>query len=119
MRSRTPFPSAALGPPACGRPAWRRLPRRLAPLLASALLAAALGCGEDAQSPTAPEPGPGLDITPAQVLSFRQVSAGFNHTCGVTPDNRAYCWGYNFFGQLGDGTTTTRLAPVAVAAPAR
>jgi alpha-tubulin suppressor-like RCC1 family protein len=29
--------------------------------------------------------------------------------------NRAYCWGTNWEGQVGDGTTTTRLTPVAVA----
>jgi alpha-tubulin suppressor-like RCC1 family protein len=42
------------------------------------------------------------------------VSAGYLHTCGVTTDNRAYCWGYNSEGALGDGTATGRLAPVAV-----
>jgi alpha-tubulin suppressor-like RCC1 family protein len=50
-------------------------------------------------------------------LRFRDVSAGVNHTCGVSyPDNRAYCWGYNGEGELGDGTTTWRSTPVAVAA---
>jgi alpha-tubulin suppressor-like RCC1 family protein len=48
-------------------------------------------------------------------LRFRQVSAtGANHNCGVTTAGRAYCWGYNHGGQLGDGSTTTRYAPVAV-----
>ena len=98
-------------PPRRGGPV-RRLIRRLAPVLAPALLVAALGCREDAESPTAPEPGPALKTTQAQTLPFRQVSAG---TCGVTPDHRAYCWGDNFLGQLGDGTTTDRLTPVAVA----
>jgi alpha-tubulin suppressor-like RCC1 family protein len=37
------------------------------------------------------------------------------HVCGETTGNRAYCWGYNLNGQLGDGTVTTRLTPVAVA----
>jgi alpha-tubulin suppressor-like RCC1 family protein len=86
---------------------------RLAPVLAPALLVALVGCREDAESPTAPEPPPALDITPAAALSFRQVSAGGTHSCGVTTDNRAYCWGVGG-GPLGDGTTTQRLTPVAV-----
>lgn len=52
-------------------------------------------------------------------LHFRQVSAGgtggFGHSCGVTLDYRAYCWGGNSAGELGDGTTTNRLTPVPVA----
>ena len=80
--------------------------RRLAPVLAPALVVATLGCGEDAGSPTAPAPGPALDVAPALALSFRQVSAGGLHTCGVTSDDRAYCWGYNNSGQLGVGTDT-------------
>ncbi|MGI9041569.1 MAG: RCC1 domain-containing protein, partial [Gemmatimonadales bacterium] len=85
-------------------------------LLAPVVLVAALGCREDAQSPTAPESEPALATTATSaVLSFRQVSAGEDHTCGVTTADRVYCWGRNLFGQLGDGTTTNRLTPVAVA----
>jgi len=57
-------------------------------------------------------------LTPAAVaggLRFRQLSAGFSSACGVTTDYRAYCWGRNDRGGLGDGTTTQHLTPVAVA----
>jgi alpha-tubulin suppressor-like RCC1 family protein len=48
-------------------------------------------------------------------LQFRQLDGGFFHTCGVShPDGRVYCWGNNSQGQLGDGTRTSRLAPVPV-----
>jgi alpha-tubulin suppressor-like RCC1 family protein len=47
-------------------------------------------------------------------LAFTQLSAGVSHTCGVTTDKQAYCWGWNSKGQLGDGTITQRLAPVPV-----
>ena len=43
------------------------------------------------------------------------VSAGDSHTCGVTTDNRAWCWGSNFDGQLGDGTETDHIRPALVA----
>jgi alpha-tubulin suppressor-like RCC1 family protein len=48
-------------------------------------------------------------------LTFVTVTAGLNHTCGLTADGLAYCWGRNTFGQLGVGDTTRRLTPVAVA----
>lgn len=47
-------------------------------------------------------------------LSFASVSAGLAYTCGVTTANAAYCWGENFGGQLGDGTTTFEASPVVV-----
>ena len=47
-------------------------------------------------------------------LRFRQVVAGLWHSCGVTTDGRAYCWGWNAYGQLGDGTGIRRAVPVAV-----
>ncbi|MFL5441528.1 MAG: RCC1 domain-containing protein, partial [Myxococcales bacterium] len=53
---------------------------------------------------------------PATELSFVTVSAGLMHTCGITNAGRAYCWGDNFVGQLGDGTATLfQTRPVAVA----
>ena len=55
--------------------------------------------------------------TPAAVsggLTFNSVSAGEQHTCGVTTAGQAYCWGFNAFGQLGNGSTTDSSAPVPV-----
>jgi len=43
-----------------------------------------------------------------------QISAGVFHTCAVLEDTTARCWGLNASGQLGDGTTTQRNAPVVV-----
>jgi alpha-tubulin suppressor-like RCC1 family protein len=48
-------------------------------------------------------------------LTFSQISVGGLHACGLTLRGEVYCWGYNRWGQLGDGTTTTRFTPVAVA----
>jgi alpha-tubulin suppressor-like RCC1 family protein len=73
------------------------------------LLAATLGCRDEAESPTGPAPA--LDVAAAAApLSFRQVSVGGFpggsdfHACGVTTDDRAYCWGLNTWGQLGIGS---------------
>lgn len=73
--------------------------------LAAAALLSAQGCRQEIESPTAPVSEPTLAAA-TSALSFRQLSAGANHTCGVTSDNRAYCWGYNYFGQLGNGSNT-------------
>ena len=81
------------------------------PLLLAAVLVATVGCREDAESPTAPEPSLAAATQP---LLFRQLSVGRFHVCGVTPDDRAYCWGNNMQGALGNGTTTTSTAPVPV-----
>lgn len=79
---------------------------------AGALLLAALGCRDGTDSPTEPRvASPGMAA--ATALSLWQVSAGEFHTCGVTTDNLAYCWGANG-GTLGDGTTVDRLRPAAV-----
>ena len=38
-------------------------------------------------------------------FSFRVISIGTRHACGLTTDGAAYCWGSNSGGQLGTGHT--------------
>ncbi|OYW85051.1 hypothetical protein B7Z17_03020, partial [Candidatus Saccharibacteria bacterium 32-49-10] len=47
--------------------------------------------------------------------TIQQVFATGAHACAIASDNKAYCWGYNGNGQLGDNSTTSRSTPVAVA----
>jgi len=46
--------------------------------------------------------------------TMTSVGAGDGHACAVDTTAKAYCWGRNNYGQLGDGTTTQRLTAVAV-----
>ena len=41
------------------------------------------------------------------------ISAGTNHTCAIA-SGAAYCWGYNYNGQLGNGSNTNSNVPAAV-----
>ncbi len=50
-------------------------------------------------------------------VQFAVLSAGSVYTCGVSSDGRAYCWGENKLGQLGDGTTKGHDQPRLVADP--
>src|SRR6266568_730681 len=45
---------------------------------------------------------------------FATLSAGSFHSCGVAAGGDGYCWGYNGWGQLGDGTGYDAYAPVQV-----
>jgi len=44
------------------------------------------------------------------------ISAGYYHTCAITGGGTPMCWGYNLYGELGNGATTSNptFAPVAV-----
>jgi alpha-tubulin suppressor-like RCC1 family protein len=55
-------------------------------------------------------------LTPVAITgghSFRQISAGKNHTCGVTVAAQVLCWGSNS-GKLGNGTGTETSTPTSV-----
>ena len=58
--------------------------------------------------------------TPVEVSALGdgvvQVSAGFRHNCARKSDGTLWCWGYNDFGILGDGTlgTPDRCGPTPV-----
>ena len=56
-----------------------------------------------------------VPVAVSAALAFRQVSTGADHTCGVTTDNRAYCWGHNDWRQFASATPAASAAPVAVA----
>jgi alpha-tubulin suppressor-like RCC1 family protein len=42
------------------------------------------------------------------------IAAGANHTCARRRSGAIVCWGGNLHGQIGDGSTITRLTPVPV-----
>ncbi len=57
------------------------------------------------------------------ISDVEQLAAGINLTCALTSKQEAWCWGWNEFGQVGDGTTDgtpgfagphTRPAPTRV-----
>lgn len=62
----------------------------------------------------------GVACTPVPVpvqpdLKFRSLSVGDYHSCALTLDDIAYCWGRGDGGELGDGGSANRRAPALVA----
>jgi len=52
--------------------------------------------------------------TPLAGRSVVSVSAGGYHNLALCSDGTIVTWGYNFYGQLGNGTTTNSSVPIAV-----
>lgn len=58
-----------------------------------------------------------FDVPTAQnngATRFASLSLGATHGCAIADDGGLWCWGANARGQVGDGTSTTRLSPVPV-----
>jgi alpha-tubulin suppressor-like RCC1 family protein len=91
------------------------LRQALTPLVALGVGSLAAGCRDDGVTPLSPGAEPALAVAAAAVPAFTQLSTFGSHTCGITAAGRAYCWGLNSGGQLGDGTETDRASPTPVA----
>lgn len=55
-----------------------------------------------------------VPITVRQVRFVSIDASEADHTCGISTDSLAWCWGQNALGQLGVGSVTTSPAPIAV-----
>jgi alpha-tubulin suppressor-like RCC1 family protein len=60
---------------------------------------------------------PDAVILPAGVPGFAHLAADGNHTCGLSAAGAAFCWGRNYYGQLGNNSTVNSQTPVAVSLP--
>lgn len=48
---------------------------------------------------------------------FEAITVGYDHSCGLGQNGRAYCWGANGHGQVGNGSTTAASTASAVVMP--
>ncbi|MEM7126057.1 MAG: C13 family peptidase [Chloroflexota bacterium] len=71
-----------------------------------------LGDGSAGNSRTTPVAVSGLS-SGVSAISAGHGSYG-SHTCALTSSGSALCWGWNYYGQLGDGSTTDKITPMAV-----
>ena len=53
--------------------------------------------------------------TPIANLAFRDISAGWRHSCGVAMDYTVWCWGANDEAQLGTGDYAWSTSPRQIA----
>ena len=52
------------------------------------------------------------DANGADIVGIGRIAAGWGHSLALRTDGKVLVWGYNGYGQLGDGTGTSRYRPV-------
>ena len=52
-------------------------------------------------------------------VTFTSVTVGEAHSCALTAEGEAYCWGSNDQGELGNGTNASRAEPKSICSPTR
>ncbi|MCH2547650.1 MAG: hypothetical protein MK052_08590 [Alphaproteobacteria bacterium] len=53
-------------------------------------------------------------VTMPAGVDFTKISVNEGHSCALSDAGQMYCWGINTFGQLGDGSNTSRDTPTLV-----
>ncbi len=69
------------------------------------------GCGGSSASLDQP---PSIDPPLVSKAAPTAIESGGAHNCAIISGGNVECWGYNFYGQLGDGTKTSSSTPVKV-----
>ena len=46
--------------------------------------------------------------------TITEITLGGYHSSAITTEGRVFTWGWNRYGQLGDGTTTSRITPTEI-----
>jgi alpha-tubulin suppressor-like RCC1 family protein len=55
-----------------------------------------------------------LPVEVQELVGATSITTGFGHSCALVSGGAVVCWGYNEFGQIGDGTTDEQAAPTPV-----
>lgn len=71
-------------------------------------------CGLDASGREWTWYGGTLEKTEAVVPNARSFACDLAHACAATTDGKAFCWGQNSYGKLGDGTEQFHATPTLV-----
>lgn len=68
------------------------------------------------QAAVSPNVGPASGGTNVTIdgIKFVKVSVGIRHALGLTSQGTVYSWGYNNYGELGNGTAVSSSVPVQV-----